>query len=505
MESGGSAAGDETAEVPMVQVQPTGKERKISRGQFTTVWELTLDGKTVYAAKRVRDSVLHHSSPDWVLCLEEGLRRECRLLRQLTHPNIIMAVGITLGDGPALVTELMEDGNLDDYIAKRCRGKVDEQLKHMVLLDVARGLEYIHCKGIIHYSLTSRKILLTFKRLDIPVLAKIGGFGAAVSERRRPHFVLAEEEGDDRCPSESTLATYAPEVFSGFLSSQEASSADIFSFGVIMLQTLTQDTPLPLPLINEYGGVVPEVERHRKYLDILDDEHPLKLTVIECLSNEPQYRPTAEGILGVIEKAELRTLIPVGEVKELAEHHRQALSRLRLEKNHFCNERDRLRQRVDELSNELAELQRRLELSEVQVTRQARELTTLREAQNRRQLLERSQSLPEQTIAQQLQQHALEAPAVKTVVATIYRSEVQILEEVGRGAWAAVARGKYRQSTVAVKWPHEQLMRDYPDILPRLEREIGIMAQVRHPNLVHFIGGVVDENAQQLKEPPLSC
>ena len=45
----------------------------------------------------------------------------------------------------SLVMEFIEDGNLDDYIASRKGGKeMEEQLQHMVLLDIARGLQYMH-------------------------------------------------------------------------------------------------------------------------------------------------------------------------------------------------------------------------------------------------------------------------------------------------------------------------------------------------------------------------
>ena len=506
--------GEEAAEIPLVEVQPTGRERKLSRGQFTTVWEVTVDGNTSYAGKKVRDSVRQQSSPDWVLSLESGLRRECLLLRQLVHPNVVQAVGLSLEDSshpprPTLVMELMEDGSLDDYIGgQRGCGKMEKQLQHTLLLDIARGLQYIHSKGIVHYTLSSRKILLTFTRQDIPVLAKIGGFSAAAMETRRPHIVLMDEDGRDRAVGESTLAAYPPEVFSG-LDPHNATSVDVFSFGVVMLHTLTQVNPLPLPLINEYGSIVPEVERRKKYLDMLDKDHPLKCKVIECLSNQPQYRPSAEDVLNTISKAELRTLIPVNEVTTLLNHHRshqeQALYRLQSERENFRTEADRLRQQLDELSEqyeaEVRDLQQRLELSQQQVLRQTHELGILRETQGRRYQPERSQSVPEQARAVS----QTPAPASQTTggdAGIISRSEVQILEEIGRGAWGTVARGRYRQVTVAVKWPHDQLLNDYPDILPRLEREVSIMAQVRHPNVVHFIGAVIDYSAQQLQDPP---
>jgi hypothetical protein len=45
-----------------------------------------------------------------------------------------------------------------------------------------------------------------------------------------------------------------------------------------------------------------EVERRKDYIDILigglngDENHPLVVLVKECLANEPEERPTAEGI-----------------------------------------------------------------------------------------------------------------------------------------------------------------------------------------------------------------
>ena len=512
---------------PLIPIQSTGREKKIARGQFTTVCVVTLDGKTSYAGKKLRDSVRERSSPDWAFSLESGLRRECQLLRQLIHPNVVLAVGLSIDNTsdtprPTLVMELMEGGTLDDYIAgRRCCGRMDEQLQHTVLLDIARGLQYIHSKGIVHYSLNSRKILLTFQQPDIPVLAKIGGFGAAAMESRRPHVVLMDKN-EREAASESTLATYPPEVFSG-LDPHDTTSLDIFSFGVVMLQILTQENPLPLPVINEYGGIVPEVERRIKYFDMLDDEHPLKQTVIECLSNEPQYRPSAEDILVVIEKAELRTLIPVDEVNKLMQHHQQVLFGVRSEKERFRITAECLRQQLDDMLNEheteKQTLEHSLELLQHQVRSQAQELTTLRErvrSQNHQPHIslahcdihelnspqrthppERSYSVPDDI-------SAISHPIGEQTIC-IPRDEVHIIEEIGRGAWATVAKGKYHQTTVAVKWPHEQLIRDYPNILPRLEREIAIMAQVRHPNLIHFIGAVMDDSSRQLLQgqPPL--
>ena len=117
---------EEIPDVPTVSIQPTQSEKKIGRGESTTVTEVTVYGKT-YAGKKIRDKVRARSNPEWIASLEKGLKRECLLLRQLEHPNIVMAIGLSFDDSldPAipvrhvLVMELMEHDNLDEYMQSR--------------------------------------------------------------------------------------------------------------------------------------------------------------------------------------------------------------------------------------------------------------------------------------------------------------------------------------------------------------------------------------------------
>ena len=500
------------ADLPVVALHPTGRERKISRGQYMTIWEVTVDGRT-FVGKKIRDTKrVCTINPEWITSLERGLQRECQLLRQLTHPSIVMVAGLSLDSAtarrPTLVMEYMEDGNLDDFIASgKGRGEMDGQLQHAILLDVARGLQYMHTKSVVHYTLNSRKILLTFQRPDIPVLAKIGGFGAAAMECRRPHHLVADEESRTQL-SQSVIDGYPPEVFSG-VDANDPKTVDIFSFGLVILQTVTQESPRPKPPVDTHGRVLPEVERRLEHLDQLDDNHPLKQTVVECLSNDPQYRPTADDIMGIIERAELRRFIPVAEMETLRQVHAQVMFRLRSEKERLRGEKERMGQRLEELCEQNEEqtrdLERRVERLLQENSHQALELSILRGGAQRRPPLVQSISLPEgrpqpPSPAVINQPFVLESAPVE---GAILRSEVQILHEVDRGAWAVVARGQCRGHVVAVKWPHDQLLRNYRDIVPRLEREISIMSQLRHPNLVHFVGAVVDDEARRLQGPPL--
>ena len=72
--------------------------------------------------------------------------------------------------------------------------------------------------------------------------------------------------------------------------------------------------------------------------------------------------------------------------------------------------------------------------------------------------------------------------------------------EIGRGAWGAVYKGKYQGQSVAVKCVHPEILTEHT--IERLRREVHIMARVRHPNLLRFIGAVLDSQVSHL-HPPL--
>ena len=84
---------------------------------------------------------------------------------------------------------------------------------------------------------------------------------------------------------------------------------------------------------------------------------------------------------------------------------------------------------------------------------------------------------------------------------SVSRSEIQISEEIGRGGWGMVMRGKYKREAVAVKLPHQAILNHR--LLDRLKRETRIMVQVQHPNIVRIIAVVFDEAAELLQSPPL--
>ena len=98
----------------------------------------------------------------------------------------------------------------------------------------------------------------------------------------------------------------------------------------------------------------------------------------------------------------------------------------------------------------------------------------------------------EQLIKQELEGKAKELAAHNTEVWKIPSRDVSTVRKIGAGGWGAVFEGRVK---VAVKELHEGI--NSPHNIEKVRREMRLLAEVRHPNLVQFIGAVFD------RSPPL--
>ena len=97
----------------------------------------------------------------------------------------------------------------------------------------------------------------------------------------------------------------------------------------------------------------------------------------------------------------------------------------------------------------------------------------------------------------ELTEHKLEGKtreldAHNTGVWRVPPNKVSTSKAIGSGSWGEVMEGTVK---VAVKRPHNAIL--HQRNLERLQREMKLLAEVRHPNLVQFIGAVFDQS------PPL--
>ena len=277
----------------IADLQETG--RTLGTGSYGEVVEVQVRGRRCAAKKLHGVFTMRDVPPKERSAMTERFETECRRVLYLSHPNIIEMIGIHFDQTsrlPTLVMELM-DTSLCKYLENNSKSSVPLSTKYSILHDVASGLLYLHSLPpplgpIVHRDLTAKNILLAVRR---GVVAKIADLGQAkiVSKYATRQQQLSKVPGnDDHMPPEAWMDNPVYD-----------SSLDVFSFGVVILHTLSHEWPEPLGRLKSAMEVCPEVERRKPYLDKITGS-PLKLLVEQCLSQLTKDRPSTNDVFNTL-------------------------------------------------------------------------------------------------------------------------------------------------------------------------------------------------------------
>jgi tetratricopeptide (TPR) repeat protein len=168
---------------------------------------------------------------------------ERQALALMSHPNIaaVHDAGATETGRPYFVMELVRDGR---RITQFCdENKLDLQQRVKLFIDVCRGMQHAHEKGVLHRDLKPSNILVT--TVDGRPGPKIIDFGIAkaINQQRLTDSTLATQE-------QQLLGT--PQ----YMSPEQARSggvdvdtrSDIYSLGAVFYEMLAGRPPLDAPL-----------------------------------------------------------------------------------------------------------------------------------------------------------------------------------------------------------------------------------------------------------------
>ncbi|XP_048039878.1 dual specificity testis-specific protein kinase 2 [Megalobrama amblycephala] len=217
-----------------------------------------------------------------------NMLKEVQLMNRLRHPNILRFVGVCVHEGHLhALTEYINGGNLEQLLNSDVF--LSWAVRINLSLDIARGLQYLHSKGIFHRDLTSKNCLVRWENGQCS--AVVGDFGLA--EKIPDH---SDEAGKESLAVVGSPYWMAPEVLRGEHYNEKV---DVFAYGIILCEIIgrIQADPDFLPRTEDFGL---DVEAFRQMVGDCPP-HFFNLTVV-CCSMNPDSRPSFTEVVAELEK-----------------------------------------------------------------------------------------------------------------------------------------------------------------------------------------------------------
>ena len=301
----------------LTEVQLTGK--KLGKGSDATVREVNWLG-TLCAAKQLHENLLEDDSPSGARRLIENFENECMTWSRIVHPCIVQFLGVHFLSGlhvPMLILEKM-DTSLRNYLEAHNKEDFPLPDKICVLRQVAQALSYLHSLSppLVHHDLSPNNVLLNC----ISLQAKVTDFGMTRA--------LDPSKMTRKSSVKGTQAFMAPEALVEPPKYDE--KLDIFSYGNVIVTTVTHQWPNPGPYNRVEGGklvAVSEFQRRQHYIAQFSQEEGtlLRPTVRFCLENRPNERPTSIQLVNQMKQIEasLPQEVHSGKSAIMVQLHRQ--------------------------------------------------------------------------------------------------------------------------------------------------------------------------------------
>ncbi|KAG1802997.1 kinase-like domain-containing protein [Suillus variegatus] len=279
----------------------------IARGGFGEIWKCTYRSSVKVAVKALQVYADDQLGPAKVKKIRR-IKRELRICANLKHTNILPIFGYTHGFGPfpAIVSPWAENGNLTVYLERE--GAALALVRRFQLLrDIIAGLQHLHANSVIHGDFNGVSLIFLIVpislRRELQPNVLIHGDGTACVADFGLSLMYSEVITASQASWTSTLKGnmrwMAPELL--VLEREDGSptrpskQSDIFSFGGIMLQVLTNKIPYYY-LLND-AAIVLRIARSEKpfrsrYPGLLEKYWRF---IEQCWSTDPRDRPSTNG------------------------------------------------------------------------------------------------------------------------------------------------------------------------------------------------------------------
>ena len=261
-------------------------------GSYEAVYKAVCDDLS--CAGKILHPTLFQSNDPGAMTVMRRFQQECSFLSAIRHPKIVQYLGSYQDPEtqlPVLLMELIDD-SLTRFL-ERFQEPLPYHTQVNICHDIGLALAYLHSNGILHCDLSSNNVLL----IGAGERAKVTDFGMArlFSVNRTTMTPLT------MCPG--TLAYMSPEALDD--PPIYTSKLHTFSFGVLGIQVITQQFPNPGPRMKKIRDPhfpisiqvpVPDTERQKLHIDLINPTHPLRPIAIDCLSYSEEDGPSAQEV-----------------------------------------------------------------------------------------------------------------------------------------------------------------------------------------------------------------
>ncbi|KAH9791414.1 Receptor-like serine/threonine-protein kinase [Citrus sinensis] len=263
-----------------LQIATEDFKERIGGGGFGTVFKGVLKDGSKIAVKRLDR-------------MEQGMREfvaEVETIGSLHHFNLVRLIGFCVEKScRLLVYEYMSNGSLEKWIFVRDpRPCLDWQTRKKIILDVAKGLTYLHedCRRrVAHLDIKPQNILL-----DENFNAKVSDFGLAQLIERDESLVQATMRG--------TPGYIAPE----WRKSKISVKVDIYSFGIVLLEVVSARRNLDRSRSESSCHLLRLLQEKAKEDRLFDIVESFGEEIgAWCLQNDPGKRPSMSTVVKVLE------------------------------------------------------------------------------------------------------------------------------------------------------------------------------------------------------------
>ena len=252
----------------------------LTAGRFGEIWEANL--LTEVSSVMIKTNIATNIP-------QETFLKEANILKKLRHDNIIHLHGVCTKEYPFyIVTELMENGNLKEYLITKRGSHLTPSELIDIAVQVANGMIYLGEQDYIHCDLRAENILVggIYAQLGSTTMptVKIANFHLAQHLNGKKYWYTQK---GTRCAPKWT----APE---GYNFSQFSIKSDVWSFGILLWELVTKGRVPYTGMTNQQ--VLEAVPQGYRMPIPKGCPEPLYQIMLKCWKLNDDERPTFRNI-----------------------------------------------------------------------------------------------------------------------------------------------------------------------------------------------------------------